>query len=70
MTKLLKGARALGQTAKLAEAGISAGSRARAGQQRWQCHACGLVLTSWARCEAHTSEHGIGCRFDCVIEGS
>jgi hypothetical protein len=66
--RLPRGARVLGGTARLAEAGVRAGPRrARRDGQRWRCHSCGEVLATWNACEDHTSSHGIGARFDCLI---
>jgi hypothetical protein len=69
-TRMPRGARALGGTARLAEPGIkSSGTRAssQSSWSSWRCHSCGLVLTSWAACERHCrDEHRPGCRFDCI----
>ena len=70
MSRLPKGARVLGATARLAEAGLSGGARSRGRDgQRWRCHSCGEVLAIWAGCERHARDaHRPGCRFECVIE--
>jgi hypothetical protein len=67
--QLPKGGKAMGSTARLANAGIIAGPRASAGRQQWRCHSCGEVLDSWSACERHVrDQHRPGARFDVVLD--